>query len=101
MTKVRLRPDTEGEVVAHSMIASRPYEVVTVMGEGILVVQDDRGDMLIVEYPSDPQRVEISCDFCGTWSTHAGPSPADDGWRCHGGTGPCGAVEGSNPTRPT
>jgi hypothetical protein len=93
MTQARLRPDTAGgEVVAHSMIASRPYEVVTVMGEGILVVQDDRGDTFIVEYQSDLQRVEICCDFCGTWSTHAAPSPADDGWRCYGGTGPCGAV---------
>jgi hypothetical protein len=90
MTQARLRPDPAGEeVVAHSMIASRPYEVVTVLGEGILVVQDDRGDALIVEYPSDPQRVEICCDFCGTWSTHAAPSAADEGWRCYGGTGPC------------
>jgi hypothetical protein len=96
MTQARLRTDTPGgEVVAHSMIASRPYEVVTVMGEGILVVQDDRGDTFIVEYPSDLQPVEICCDFCGTWSTHAGPSPADDDWRCYGGTGPCGAVESS------
>jgi hypothetical protein len=91
MTQARLRPDTAGEdVVAHSMIASRPYEVVSVMGEGILVVQDDRGGMLIVEYTSDLRRVEICCDFCGTWSTHAAPSLTDDGWRCYGGMGPCG-----------
>ena len=91
MTQARLRPDTAaGEVIAHSMIASRPYEVVTVMGEGILVVQDDRGDTFIVEYQSGLQESRFAATSAGTWSTHAAPSPAGDGWRCYGGTGPCG-----------
>ncbi len=51
-------------------------------------LRDARGDVRLVE-ESDRERVEIRCDFCGHWVTHAAPVAAGSwhSWICYGGVG--------------
>ncbi len=52
------------------------------------VLREEDGSVIALEAESGRAEVEIQCDYCGTWSTHAASSPTG-GWRCYGGTGQC------------
>jgi hypothetical protein len=67
------------------------YDVVRFTAEGDYVLRDEHGDVCLFEESSLRERVEIRCDFCGRWVTHAAPVSAGSwsSWMCHGGTSAC------------
>jgi hypothetical protein len=79
MTRARLTasPDVE-------------YDVVQFTDDAEFVLRDDHGDVRLFE-DSEFERVEVRCDFCGRWVTHAAPVAQGSWgtWMCYGGTGAC------------
>jgi hypothetical protein len=69
----------------------RKFEIVQFTDGAEWVLRDEHHDHVVFEESSPRERVEVRCDFCGRWSTDAGPVVAGrwDSWMCYGGTGAC------------
>ena len=88
MTRARLTTNTYVE-----------YDIIQLTGDAEFVLRDDHGDVRLFEESGLVERVEVRCDFCGCWVTHAAPVAGGSwgSWMCYGGTGACD--DGTQPRR--
>ena len=63
------------------------YEIMQITKDGEWVLRDVHGDVRLFE-DSERERVEVRCDFCRRWVTHAAPA-GGGAWMCYGGVGRC------------
>lgn len=61
------------------------YELVNFTDDAEWVLRDQLGDVIVFE-EGERERVEVQCERCGRWSTHAAPMSTGR-WVCH--DGPC------------
>jgi hypothetical protein len=70
------------------------YEFMSFAEDADWIVGNERGDTFLFAGSGHPlMKVEVCCDWCGQWVDQASAAIEGKGWRCYGGTGPCGTKD--------